>query len=101
MFSTSRRCTASSSAIKMVAAMALPTRYNYLSRIGALSPMAINVLLRGVISTSTFIVLQVETHKQVRKYGLALVSSPQIFCATQIHRQKTVGQIRHRQIAGM
>jgi hypothetical protein len=54
MFSTSRRCTASSSAIKMVAAMALPARYNYLSRIGALSPMAINVLLRGVIPTSFF-----------------------------------------------
>jgi hypothetical protein len=59
----------------MVAAMAFPARYNYLSRIGALSPMAINVLLRGVTPTSTFIVLQVETHKQVRKYGLALVRS--------------------------
>jgi hypothetical protein len=68
----------------MVAAMAFPVTYNYLSRIGALSPMAINVLLRDVISTSTFIVLQVETHKQVRKYGFALVSSPQIFRATQI-----------------
>jgi hypothetical protein len=29
----------------MVAAMALPARYNYLSRIGALSPMPINALL--------------------------------------------------------
>src|SRR6267154_4387580 len=45
MFSTRRRCTASSSAIKMVAAMVFPTRYNYLSRIGALSPMPINALL--------------------------------------------------------
>src|SRR4051794_29406470 len=55
MFSTSRRCTASSSAIKMVAAMAFPAPYNYLSRIGALSPMGINVLLRGVIPTSFFL----------------------------------------------
>jgi len=31
-----------------------PARYNYLSRIGALSPMAINVLLRGVIPKSFF-----------------------------------------------
>src|SRR5258708_5821137 len=85
----------------MVAAMAFPTRYNYLSRIGALSPMAINVLLRGVVSTSSFIMLQVETHKQVRKYGLAHFRSPQILCATQIRRQKTVRQTRHRQIAGM
>src|SRR5882757_6457312 len=99
MFSTRRRCTASSSAIKMVAAMAFPVTYNYLSRIGALSPMAINVLLRDVISTSTFIVLQVETHKQVRKYGFALLNSSQIFCATQIHRQKT--RLRHRQTSGM
>jgi hypothetical protein len=45
MFSTRRRCTASSSAIKMVAAMAFPARYNYLSRIGALWPMPINALL--------------------------------------------------------
>jgi hypothetical protein len=35
----------------MVAAMAFPVTYNYLSRIGALSPMAINVLLRAVITT--------------------------------------------------
>jgi hypothetical protein len=35
----------------MVAAMAFPARYDYLSRIGALSPMAINVLLRAVITT--------------------------------------------------
>src|SRR5258706_14023225 len=50
MFSTRRRATASSSTIKMLAAMAFPphatiTRYNYLSRIGALSPMPINALL--------------------------------------------------------
>src|SRR6478672_11954021 len=45
MFSKSRRCTASSSAIKMLAAIAFPGRYNYLSRIGALSPMPINTLL--------------------------------------------------------
>jgi hypothetical protein len=45
MFSTSRRWTGSSSAIKMLAAMAFPARYNYLSRIGALSPMPINVTL--------------------------------------------------------
>jgi hypothetical protein len=38
----------------MVAAMAFPAPYNYLSRIGALSPMAINVLLRGDISTAFF-----------------------------------------------
>jgi hypothetical protein len=31
--------------------MAFPVRYNYLSRIGALWPMAINVLLRDVIPT--------------------------------------------------
>ena len=37
--------TASSSAIKMVAAMAFPAHYNYLSRIGALSPMPINARL--------------------------------------------------------
>jgi hypothetical protein len=29
----------------MLAAMAFPARYNYLSRIGALSPMPINALL--------------------------------------------------------
>ena len=29
----------------MLAAMAFPARYNYLSRIGALSPMPINVTL--------------------------------------------------------
>jgi hypothetical protein len=45
MFSTRRRATASSSAIKIVAAMAFSPHYNYLSRIGALSPMAINALL--------------------------------------------------------
>src|SRR3981081_582126 len=45
MFSTSRRCTASSSAIKMLAAMAFPAHYNYLSRIGALWLMPINALL--------------------------------------------------------
>src|SRR5882757_7338840 len=49
MFSTSRRCTASSSAIKMVAAMAFPTRYDYLSRIGALWPMPINARLNLAI----------------------------------------------------
>ena len=48
MFSTRRRCTASSSAIKMLAAMAFLGRYNYLSRIGALSPMPINALLNVV-----------------------------------------------------
>src|SRR3954452_11095989 len=47
MFSTRRRCTASSSAIKMVTAMAFPATCDYLSRFGALKPMAINVLLRG------------------------------------------------------
>src|SRR6476660_5565571 len=45
MFSTRRRCTASSSAIKMLAAMAFPAHYNYLSRIGALWLMPINALL--------------------------------------------------------
>jgi len=53
----------------MVAAMALPAPYNYLSRIGALSPMAINVLLRGVIPTSFF--RNGYPRKQVRTYGLA------------------------------
>src|SRR4051812_27770012 len=48
MFSTSRRWTASSSAIKMVAVMALPARYNYLYRIGALWLTVINALLRFV-----------------------------------------------------
>jgi len=33
--------------------MALSARYNYLYRIGALSPMAINVLLRVVIAASS------------------------------------------------
>jgi hypothetical protein len=45
MFSTRRRATASSSAIKMLAAMAFPARYNYLSRIGALWLMPINARL--------------------------------------------------------
>src|SRR5271154_1991253 len=45
MFSSRRRATASSSAIKMLAAMAFPARYNYLSRIGALWPMPINARL--------------------------------------------------------
>src|SRR5262245_30922736 len=45
MFSTRRRCTASSSAIKMVAAMALPAQSQLLSRIGALWRMPINALL--------------------------------------------------------
>src|SRR5258708_39977574 len=45
MFSISRRATASSSTIKMLAAMAFPARYNYLSRIGALWLMPINALL--------------------------------------------------------
>jgi hypothetical protein len=49
MFSTKRRCTASSSAIKMVAAMVFPARYDYLSRIGALSLMPINALLNLAI----------------------------------------------------
>src|SRR5258708_5732649 len=46
MFSTRRRCTASSSAIKIRAAMAFLGRYNYLSRIGALSLKPINALLK-------------------------------------------------------
>src|SRR4051812_19277398 len=45
MFSMRRRCTASSSTINMVAAMAFLMRYDYLSRIGALSPIPINALL--------------------------------------------------------
>jgi hypothetical protein len=52
MFSTRRRATASSSAIKMLAAMAFPARYNYLSRIGALSPMPINALLNLAVPLS-------------------------------------------------
>src|ERR1043166_6248806 len=50
MFSTRRRCTSSASAIKMVPGMAFPATCDYLSRFGALKPMAINVLLRGVRS---------------------------------------------------
>src|SRR5436305_1465057 len=48
MFSTRRRATASSSTIKMLAAMAFPARYNYLSRIGALWLMPINARLNVV-----------------------------------------------------
>ena len=55
MFSTSRRWTASSSAIKMVAVMAFPARYNYLYQIGALWPMAINALLRFVARRHAFV----------------------------------------------
>jgi hypothetical protein len=75
MFSTSRRCTASSSAIKMVAAMAFPAPYNYLSRIGALSPMAINVLLRGVIPTSFFRYDDLKTANRFESHGLAYFRS--------------------------
>jgi hypothetical protein len=46
MFSTRRRCTASSSAIKIVAVMAFPERYNYLYRIEAHWRTVINSLLR-------------------------------------------------------
>src|SRR6267154_1979032 len=63
MFSTRRRATASSSAIKMLAAMAFPARYNYLSRIGALSPMPINARLSLAIPSSLLAAaVQVETH---------------------------------------
>src|SRR5258708_14746015 len=52
MFSTRRRATASSSTIKMLAAMAFPGRYNYLSRIGALSLMPINARLNLAVPPS-------------------------------------------------
>src|SRR3954453_12917762 len=102
MFSTSRRCTASSSAIKMVAAMAFPARYNYLSRIGALSPMAINVLLRGVIPASFFCYDYLKTANRFEHYGLARFGSPQIFRSPQIRRKKLAGgQSQRRETAGM
>jgi hypothetical protein len=52
MFSTSRRWTASSSAIKMVAVMAFPARYNYLYRIEAHWRTLINALLRFAAPSS-------------------------------------------------
>jgi hypothetical protein len=55
----------------MVAAMAFPATYNYLSRIGALSPMAINVLLRAVIPTSFFRHDDLKTANRFEPYGLA------------------------------
>jgi hypothetical protein len=51
----------------MVAAMAFPTRYNYLSRIGALSPMPINALLRLGIRT---VIRARSSKKDMRRAGL-------------------------------
>src|SRR6202000_1951360 len=70
MFSTRRRCTASSSAIKILGAMVFPARYDYLYRIGALSPMPINALLSLAVPPSFLSARQVLTTMTSRSSAL-------------------------------
>src|SRR3954454_487043 len=101
MLSSTRRCTASSSAIKMLAAMAFPARYNYLSRIWALSPMAINVRLNLALPPS-LLTRNVRLKTGFEQDDLALhIRPPQVSSPTQTNRHQTFGQAQDRQIAGM
>src|SRR4051794_31441095 len=93
MFSTRRRCTASSSAIKMVTAMAFPATCDYLSRFGALKPMAINVLLRGACRVVTCRDVGHSNVKQVRPYGSPFLHPAKILHSTEIDRPKVA--LRH------
>ena len=92
MFSTRRRCTGSSSAIKMLAAMAFLARYNYLSRIGALWPMPINALLSWRAAASSLAIPPVPARdfrtQVTQQDDLALLCSPQDECRTQTGRQQ-------------
>src|SRR4051794_11801210 len=91
MFSTRRRCTASSSAIKIVAAMAFPATCNYVSRFGALKPTAINVLLRGVATAVLFMPTSLTTQKnRFEPYGLAFSRPLHFFRATQTPRRQII-----------
>src|ERR1700730_2422430 len=97
MFSTRRRATASSSTIKMLAAMAFPGRYNYLSRIGALSLMPINARLNLAIPPSQPFRLNTGS---VQDDLALLIRSPQIDCPPPEY-QEIRRQNRHRKAAGM
>src|SRR6266849_8347330 len=97
MFSTRRRATASSSTIKMLAAMAFPGRYNYLSRIGALSLMPINTRLNLAVPPSQPFWLNTGSEQD----DLALlIRSPQIDRSPPKY-QEIRRQDQHRKAAGM
>src|SRR5262249_39420282 len=93
IFSIRRRCTGSSSAIKMVAAMALLTLYNYLSRIGALWPMPINARLSLDPASSPQSTQPFRSNTDFEPDDLALpVRPPQIPCAAQIEPKEIRSQ---------
>src|SRR3984957_558213 len=109
MFSTSRRWTASSSAIKMQATMAFLGRYNYLSRIGALSPKPINARLNVGVPSSSDRFRSNRTYRLEPDERALFIRPPQTGRSSQIRRPEKAGQEgdqeRHReqgrQAAGM
>src|SRR5580698_8180349 len=110
MFSTRRRATASSSAIKMQAAMAFLGRYNYLSRIGALSLKPINALLNVDAPSSLDRFRSKRTYRLEPDVLALFIRPPQAGRSTQTGGQKSRRQKnRHqersqeqsRQAAGM
>src|ERR1700733_10590011 len=109
MFSTRRRWTASSSTIKMQATMAFLGRYNYLSRIGALSPKPINALLNVGVPSSPDRFRSKRTYRLEPDERALFIRPPQVDRSTQIRRQEKAGQECHqerdeeqgRQAAGM